>query len=188
MEPALKQRVVGALVLVALAIIFVPMLVVEPQLDDVGLAPAANLSPMPAMPEPAFSERPAAAGRVALPSATDLVAELPDAPEPARLPGLKQPDLPGGLSSKVPSPSALPAPAGWVVQAASLSSRESAEALVARLQAAGLDAYTDRGRVRDGQPTYRVRLGPESTHEDARALANAVAKATALDPIVLKFP
>lgn len=188
MEPALKQRLVGALVLVGLAIIFVPMLVVEPQPEDVRLAPAAELSPMPAMPAPAFSERPADAGRVVLPPATGLVEQLPDAPEPARLPGLKQPDLPGGVQAHVPSPKALPAPAGWVVQAASLSSRDNAEALVARLKAAGLDAYTDRGRVRDGQPTYRVRLGPESTHEDAKALASAVAEATALDPIVLKFP
>lgn len=194
MEPALRQRLVGALVLVALAIIFVPMLVVERHPEEVTVAPVRALSAPPPMP----TLRPLPDRR----EETDAVSSL-DVPVPERLPGALRPGsdtvktdaapVAAGASPQSPEAeasraAALPAPGGWVVQVASLGSKDNASTLVTELRDKGFSAFLDSAEGPNQESTYRVRIGPETTQENAKAVGERVAGLTGLEPIVLRFP
>lgn len=206
MEPALRQRLTGALVLVALAIIFVPMLVVERSPDEVAVAPVRTLSTPPPMPE--LAPTPAQVGIPVAPKAALSERVGPDAPMDAPEGGLDEPPpperLPGALrpgtgqAAPPPSGSNIPAspvtragvvrPEGWVVQVASFASSENADALVAELKGKGLPAYVEQVHNPGSAGTFRVRVGPQISEEAARAVAKDVAKLTELAPIVIRFP
>lgn len=156
METALKQRLVGALVLVALAVIFLPMLVKGPApesgVDDVPLdAPEA--------PEAGFETRvlpldaPAADGRAALPEAATPAASTAAAPVPA-------------ADAMMP-----PAAAGgdYAVTFGSYATQPDAARVVAALQASQLPGYQESYTNAAGRTLHRVRVGPYATQADAEA-------------------
>lgn len=68
-------------------------------------------------------------------------------------------------AAKAESEAAAKAPAAWVVQVASLSSKESADALVAKLRAKGL-----RAAVGKAGENFKVSVGPELDRDLAEAL------------------
>jgi cell division septation protein DedD len=171
-ESQLKQRLIGAAVLVALAVIFLPMLVKGPAPDsgvsDVPLkvpdAPKGDYQtrdlplvvPDEAPEGGVTGPQPAPAGNDgdALPTvdtATAPAAPVEDAAELAR------PDT------------MLPATAAggdYAVHFASYGSNVSADTVVARLRGARLPAYRESATV-DGKNAWRVRIGPYATRADA---------------------
>lgn len=157
METALKQRLVGALVLVALAVIFLPMLVKGPApasgVDDVSLdAPDA--------PETGFETRvlpldaPAADGRAALPEAATPVAS-------------------GAATSATNATSAMmpPPTAGgdYAVTFGSYATQADAARVVAALRNSQLPGYQEPHTNASGRTLHRVRIGPYATQADAEA-------------------
>lgn len=218
MDEAAKRRLAGAAVLVALVVIFVPMLVEDPEPGGLGepivippppdfdsqfdadvIAPAEDLvlplpSPEPPggpagelIPEPATGEVSPADG-------ADAPAAAATSPETAPATDLAQ-DLAQDLASD-PSPGAAsepgpaPLPAGtraWVVQVASLGTRDAAVKMRDDLRAKGHAAFVEQAEV-GGKTYFRVRIGPEVERARADALARRVTTATGPKPIVMSYP
>jgi DedD protein len=191
MDPALKQRLLGAAVLVALAVIFLPMLLDSPSPPS-GEAMRVEIPPPP---DRRFETRvvPLDAGQPLADPATREAVVLPaeepiatlEAEVPARIDALSGEDTSGAAqpparTSPPAEPPAvasverqpttrLPASAAegrFVVNLGSFGRRENADNLVQRLQAAGVRAQTDQVTV-DGRTLSRVRSGPYRTRTEA---------------------
>jgi DedD protein len=191
MDKGLKQRIVGALVLVALAVIFVPMLfsrpdevrevVVDappmpatPAMPSVELQPVVVPEPEPLPPDPTLQVPEAQTGaEVAAPAAQPAVE-----PPPAIAP------VPAAAVAEAPA-SRLDAnslPVSWSVQLASLSSRSSAEALQQSLRSKGYNAY-----VRTFEGMNRVFVGPVLERAEADRLRDQIKRQQKLEGFVVRF-
>ena len=189
MDPQLRQRLLGACVLVALAVLLVPVLL------DGGYRETAlnrrDLGPMPAddFPEqaaglPADLQAGIDAGMDADPAALAARAGVEAAPDSAPTvdgdPSTRGPEAAPGKAARAASPVAAQASRSpvreprWAVQIAALSSREKADALAKRLQAAGHKAYVVESREAGGT-LFRVRAGPLPERSAALALRDRLA-------------
>lgn len=152
MDTSLKQRLVGAAVLVALAVIFLPMLVQGPAPDsgaaDVPLS-------MPATPDTGMETR-----------------EIPLA-GPADAPANGATGMPTGDESAASDAPAQSFPAStaagdYAVSFGSYASADAAQSVVAALRKAQLSGYSEAVQL-NGKPAWRVRVGPFATQADAEA-------------------
>ena len=199
----LKQRLVGAVVLVSLAVIFIPMILdgrdptvnyitksnipPKPERDFVSRIIPLNPSPVP-QPE-VLSEAPAAASvQVDTPPAetdTEKPAEKPTAPKPVAKPR-SEPE-----AEVVAKPEIVVKPktglSAWAVQVGSFSSKENAYALRDKLRKQGFTVFVDTLYSKD-TPVFRVRVGPEIKREQADALQAKLAKQLKAKPIVVQHP
>lgn len=172
----MKQRLVGAAVLVALAVIFLPMLVQGPAPDsgvsDVPLT-------MPDAPEGDYQTRdlPLVMPEGA-PSGGALGMDAPIDAAPGagdRLPTVDTAAT-AAAGSQPPASEALdggmmpPATAGgdYAVHFGSYATASGASAVVAQLLASQLPGYREQTTL-DGKPAWRVRIGPYATRADAEA-------------------
>ena len=174
MDERLKQRIIGAVVLIVAAVVFLPMLLsgqdetvqveVEvpeaPLLDREPIAPVepAELPPAPtvaAMPE-TLEPAPAPVEPVATPEPAPVIEP---APEPETVTAAPEP---------VPEP-APPATGDWVIQLGSFSSAANAEGLSQTLRTQGYNAYTHAVTVQ-GNAITRVYVGPLASREAANRL------------------
>lgn len=206
MDKGLVQRIVGALVLLALAVIFVPMLfnreddgqqvvVDAPQIPETPEAPVIQTQPVE-VPEPVdepvldqyeiIEEGPAATP--ASPAAPIQEAVIPapsPAPEaPAPTPA-QPPVTPAPAASTPPAEPRLDAsnvPVSWSVQLASLSSRENADKLQQTLRSQGYNAY-----VRTAEGMNRVFVGPLIERAEANRLRDQLQRQQKLDGFVVRF-
>ncbi|WP_043238137.1 SPOR domain-containing protein [Stutzerimonas azotifigens] len=203
LDRGLKQRIVGALVLVALAVIFVPMLfnrgndlrhvsVEAPPMPEMPATPDIQVQPVEVPepePEPALEPEPELEP---LPD-EPLTA---DAPPPVRAPDrpIEAPAQPAQPIQPAPAPAPAPAPeperrldrndlpVSWSVQLASLSSRENAEALQATLRKQGYNAY-----IRSVDGMNRVFVGPLVERSEADRLRDQLQKQQKLNGFVVRF-
>jgi len=164
MEPALKQRVVGAVVLVALAVIFLPMLIKGP-------APESGVSDVPLE----LPDAPQGDGSV---QTRELPLVTPGATPTSGVVGMDasgaQPGDTAAEATSADTPTStgmLPAgTAGgdYAVSFGRYATAADADKVVAALRDAQLSGYqettTDNGRT-----LYRVRIGPFTTQADAEA-------------------
>lgn len=159
MEPALKQRLLGAAVLVALAVAFLPMLVMDP-------APASGASDVPLKMPPA-------------PSSAIETRELPLVEPamtagPALAPVGPAPGVTGSDADDAEASSSLamfPAPTAggeFAVSFGSYASSADAERVVGALRASQLPGYAEVS-TRGTRTLHRVRIGPYATRADAEA-------------------
>lgn len=196
MKEVVKQRLVGALILVALGVIFWPIIFVDPDTDiDIE---TLQMPPRPAPPE-GFQAFPEEGGEATFDSRDD--AALPEA-EPA--PGDSLPaedpaaaadagesaasserdadaaDTPGEAAVPAPgetreAPIAEPQmdaqglPVVWTLQLVTLSDGIKAEALRQDLIDDGHKAYVKAVTVA-GKPLYRVHIGPKAERAQLEAL------------------
>ncbi|MGZ0782256.1 SPOR domain-containing protein [Pseudomonas saponiphila] len=206
-----KQRMVGALVLVALAVIFLPMLfsredeqrhvaVEAPPVPQASAMPQVQVEPV-VVPEPkALPQEPVP---VEEPVVQQVAPSMPIAPSaPAVAPA------PVVASKPVPKPAPVPAPApapaqpiaaakpdtsqsridanglsvSWSVQLASLSSRESAENLQKTLRSQGYNAY-----IRSAEGKNRVFVGPLIERAEADRLRDLLGRQHNLKGFVVRF-
>jgi DedD protein len=203
LDKGLKQRIVGALVLVALAVIFLPMLFSrEDEMRQVTVnAPA--MPERPAMPEvamdPVVVPEPVPEDEVPpvepVPqSPSEPITALPTQPvaEPKAQPQAQpqQPaDTPAPAQAQAPAAqkpaSGLDAsnlPVSWSVQLASLSSRAGAEKLQQTLRSGGYNAYI---RTFDGM--NRVFVGPVIERAEADRLRDQLNRQQNLKGFVVRF-
>ncbi|KGE02800.1 SPOR domain-containing protein [Pseudohaliea rubra] len=175
MDNVLKQRLVGALILVALGIVFWPIIFVPPEearLREGIMAPpppAVSREPLPAPSDAGLRgsperEPPPAAPDVALPAADAPGAAAPGeaAAEPAPVP-LPSSEDPYPTRDKAPEVAAFDddgLPVAWVLQVATVSSAEKARKLRDELIGSGEKAFYEPLR-RDGTTLYRVYVGPK---------------------------
>ena len=199
----LKQRLVGTLVLVALGIVFWPLIFAPPESSREPLV----LGPMP---DPPQIDRSAIAPpedfrdsvEDSLPDTTVLSAEeqsLADditsldetAPED-NLDGLAQ--LSGALESTervVPSATEPLIDAEglaqfWVLQVATVSSQDRAEALVSGLRERQYKAFSSQFQ-KEGKTLYRIQIGPNVERQRLENIKPEVDRAIAVESQILRY-
>ncbi len=212
MEIALKQRLIGAAVLIALAVIFLPML-----LDGTGRREQVSMK-MEIPPEPQYNfEQPlpptlpddpqrTSGAQTALTQdhteitpqtehETQSVAPAKPVPRPAPTPPAALQPESGSTQAKAVQPEtksktqAKPAPAqyteGWVVQVGSFRKQGNALVLRDKLRAAGYKVFTEKGGD-SRKPVFRVKVGPEAQRDRAVALQAKLKSRENLKGIVLR--
>lgn len=184
LDRGLRQRIVGALVLLALAVVFLPMLFSRPdEARDVQVV-------APAMPEPAGSliVTPEPVEPLDIPP----LQAMPEHAAESVVPVVEQepPVVAEVPSSQAPLASGTPVagldeaglPRSWSVQLASLASREGAEALQQKLRAQGYNAY-----VRSFEGKTRVLVGPVIEKTEAERLRAQLKRQLQLDGFIVRF-
>lgn len=166
MDTALKQRLIGAVVLVALAVIFLPMLIKGP-------APDSGVSDVPL-------EVPAT------PGGQYETRELPlvtpgNAPaggvvgldeKPAAAPVTSSEAVPLGTAPAPTAGAILPASTAggnYAVNFGAYATPADADAMIARLKQSSLPAFREPTTI-NGKTAYRVRIGPYAERADAEAV------------------
>ena len=161
MEQPMKERLAGAVILVALAVIVLPAL-----FDGEGHREFSRVKvEMPEKPAIVFGQHfPAldqADGEAAGLTGT-LVRRAP----------LKEP-----LRAAPPVGGKNPQQALWVVQAGVFSVRENADSLRGKLRKAGFDpVFSREAKNRRGEPVYFVRIGPHKSLGAAEKIAGNLKK------------
>lgn len=175
MERALKERIIGAVVLVVFAVLVVPIFLDGPPSDGEIVSERVLLpgqegqktqtvvlerdrtDPVPVAGTPAQSK-----------------------PEPVvREPAREEPK-PEEPKSQKPPAKPTPTPAAsttgmWAVQLGSFSNKDNAEKLAADLRKQGYAAFLSQLSTDTG-PLHRVRIGPQKDRASAEAMASRLAK------------
>ncbi|HEN8797885.1 SPOR domain-containing protein [Pseudomonas sp. CM27] len=202
LDKGIKQRMVGALVLVALAVIFLPMLftredemrqvhVEAPQAPAMPSLPEVKVEPV-AVPEPqVIPEEPQPAPVVVNEStAPASPPSQPITPSP-QAQAQAQPVKPqaSAPAAKVEAKAAAPSkidvnglPVSWSIQLASLSNRAGAEKLQQTLRSQGYNAY-----IRSAGGMNRVYVGPLIERAEAERVRDAVNRQNSLKGFVVRF-
>lgn len=165
MDTTLKQRLIGAAVLVALAVIFLPMLVKGPAPDsgvsDVPItAPAApadgqfETRELPLVPP----------GNAPAGGALGLSGSAPAAPAPVQ-------DNPDAADPAVPGEALPPSAAAgnYAVNFGAYASQADADKVIARLKQSQLPGFSEPAQI-GGQPAWRVRIGPYASQAQAESV------------------
>jgi DedD protein len=171
MEQPLKQRMIGATIIIALAVIFVPMLIGQKPTNPEAISieipePPAEIdlgiTPLPELSNNGLAE-------VKINKDKSVVITKPSIPKPPKKAPVK------GLTS-------------WVVQVGSFSDKKNADALAATLKKAGFTAFVDPG-TNNKTEIYRVKIGPELSKEKADKLAITIKEKQKLTKaIVVQYP
>lgn len=190
-----RHRIVGAVVLVALAVILLPMLLKDraPEKDSSAAAPDTRTVELPVPPpqggKPAGMSMPPEPGRTSeKPGATKIVTvpvepttEIPAAVKTPVVPAAKQAEAkPAPETKSVAAPKeavvavkpAATAGKQWVVQVGAFSQLDNARRLYERLGQKGYSAILDPPNPEQGK-TVRVEVGP---YKDAAAAKAAQAR------------
>lgn len=196
-----KQRLVGGLVLVALAVIVIPLVLDMhqgnewwgrgniPKKPDNGFV--TRVLPLDEWSNQAQSEM--AEGSKQLGTVPDHAAAAQ--PQASPVPAPPSADDPAAQSSTPVTskpPANPPAEAGdetqgWVVQLGSFSNQKNADELVAQLQNKAYRVFVEK-ISQGGQTVYRVRVGPQRQHADAEAIRDKLARELQLKAMVLHYP
>lgn len=206
MNVVLKQRLVGAVVLVAVAVIFLPSVLRQQQPEPVDTRsqipdpPAleslsfAVPEPPPAInpaPEPETMFVPEESTQPVVESLEQLTGPVPEqAPDQALSEALDQESEPSQNSPQTetaaPADSDTSDRAAWVIQVASLRSSESARGLRDRLQEQGYKAYV-RSVTINGNEVSRVYIGPKLERSAADAIKADIDQQLQVNALVLRF-
>ncbi len=181
MDPQLKQRVVGAAVLVAIGVVFIPIFLDETDREN-GLPIAPGIGSEP--PED-FNSRVVPLGDTMMEQVERAMGATPqELTEP-------QDWSDGSPRIAVPLAEVTATPrtgvTAWVIQVGSFESEENAKALVEKLRKGGYTAFIEHLRD-DTKFAYRVRVGPELTKVTADKIRDELAKDIDLDGIVMRYP
>ncbi|KAF1685461.1 sporulation protein [Pseudoxanthomonas broegbernensis] len=160
MDTPLKQRLIGAVVLVALAVIFLPMLVQGPAPDS-GVADVSMRVPDAPAGEYETRELPL----LAPPSGPAGQGGALPAPAPAAESAADEAEAPTTEPERTDPGTAA---GQWAVSFGAYASASDAEAVLSRLRQSGLQGFSEAAEL-NGRQAWRVRVGP---YPD-RALAEA---------------
>ena len=195
-QSRLKQRLVGAIVLVALGVIFIPMLL-DGEREQDFIVDGSSVPPRPEKLErlrrfefdtgaaagkaPVVKAPPAAAGQ-------RIPVDERSAPLPAP-PAAKtaQPEMPPPAKPAAGQPEAAAPAYAWAVQAGSFRQKQNALRLRDRLRGEKYKAFVEAIR-RDGQQVYRVRLGPYVKRSTAEAVRKRLLARQQVKGVVVRHP
>ncbi len=190
LDDGLRQRIAGAVVLVALAVIFLPS-IFDPEKQHI-VDTTTQIPPAPQV----------------LSIVPDPIAEpvIPDAPAAQPVENLYIPDeseaadvametaldssRAGGVSGDSPRKQPLldekGLPISWVIQVASFEAKNKASELTYRLQKGGYKAYSRRVKSSKGV-NYRVYVGPKIEKAAALREQKAIDKKYKVSSLLLRF-
>ena len=191
-ENRIKQRIIGAIVLVSLAVIFIPMILsggreqtmplfgspIPPKPANIANIKVLEFENTPKPPEP----------RSVIRTPVDQHSKAKDEPveapievsgQPAEKPETK-------LEVKQPSKEAKPLKA-WAVQVGSFSKSSNALNLKDKLLKKGYRAFVERV-ITHNKTSYRVRVGPEVRRENAIKLQKQIEQKMNIKGLVVTHP
>ena len=203
MDNLVKQRLVGALILVALGVVFWPIIFVARDGDTRELrvavpeAPPVDLSPLPAPDSAALRRAPLAQAQVQAQGAEqgpapELFDSDPHVPEPLpALPARANTQPPVSLEQaretlQAPAIDADGLPIAYALQVATIGQRERAETLRDELLKAGYKGYLQRLR-RDDRTLYRVLVGPRYQRDDLAPVKEAVDRTWRVESLIIRY-
>lgn len=180
MDVRIRERLVGALVLVALIVFLVPTLLKGPGMasneppaeDTKSIEIKLDGATEPAESEGLVPEPEIAQGKPNVPAPVPPKTVEP-VPTPPGTP-IAEPQAPGPLQTGQAKAAATEQRA-WAVQLGAFSSRSKADGLVAELRSRGYSAFVLEYRA-GGQLLHRVRVGPEQDRARAVAIAERLRK------------
>jgi DedD protein len=197
METRIRERLVGAIALVAIVVILVPALLTGPRtsapratsdaaapLRSVTIDLTTGERGTIARPRPSAAPLPEDAAvthedsAAAPPLASPLSApSTPPSPPPASAPStLESPPSATTIPAAAAAAAATAAgPQGWVVQLGSFASRDNAERFASSLRSKGYAAFVAEFRG-SGRVLFRVRVGPEQDRTRAEAIGARLAR------------
>jgi DedD protein len=193
-----RQRLIGAIVLALLAVVFVPMaLDPEPRRDRVepmlSIPPKEGAAPLPLVtkaPEPAAEPAKAEPVKAEPPKADPVKSEPPKTEPPKAAPAKEEPKAAPAKATAAPrqpeARQAAPKLEGFAVQVGAFRDDAKLAQARAKLTAAKVPHYTERLDAAAGDLT-RLRAGPFPTREAAEKAA-AQLKRTGLDGRVVPLP
>lgn len=200
MNQAMRQRLLGLLVLVALASVMLPLL-----LDFGGHAPIDTRSRIPPAPEipphPLTDAGPAAPGTPEAPPppaapqgqlfqlapGDGAAGGSPATPGAAAPPtGAAAKGLPAKSLPEEPHLDAKGLPASWVLQAGAFQDKANAEELRDRLLQGGHHAFVQTSTV-GGKATHRVFVGPKMTREQLVAEQTVLQRKFGVKTMIVPF-
>ncbi len=179
MDERLKRRLVGAVVLVSLGVIFIPMLLEGPP----GSGAHQRVAEIPPPPAREFISRIVPLGKV-------LKADGHAAPKkpPATLESKVAPGRKGDAESSAVSKSRQRLGiSAWAVQLGSFASEANAMVLRDRLRKKGYAAFSESVPANEGTVT-RVYVGPELLQKNAEKIQRKLEAEFKLEGIVRRYP
>lgn len=190
MTQGLKQRLVGAVVLLAIAVLFVPSFLRERQVEPVS---TKTLIPDQPVRETLTFESPRAPDNIEPAPAPEsmFVPEENSQPVVESLEQAQTEEASADASPAEPSTPSEPRErdleqGAWVVQVASFRSADSARNLRDRLQAEGHRAYM-RSATTDSGEVSRVYIGPKVDRDEAQSTKAAVDQLLQVESLIMRF-
>jgi len=188
LEQRLKQRLIGAVVLVALGVIFLPMLLSGPvertRVDiDLDIPAEPEFPQAPAVPEDDSLEAPSPGAELAetpIPDKPDQRPDVEPLPEVDR-PAEDQPDADSQPSEAAQVDRA--SEGGVYVQVGAFGSIENARRLAERLRE---DGFELRIVERDSELAHRVQVGPLEDRAAAEAMSQRLAEGHELPGFIVE--
>lgn len=171
MNETLKHRIVGAIVITALAAIFVPMLFDDPVTDADNFTNELTLPQEPADDlQPLLDDIPKTSAQVLsrpMPAQVDLQAAVEDSPKVSEPQSKPTRAKQAPVQTQKQNKSTKPKPASqaahlksWVIQVGSFSQKKNAIEFRDKLRKNKFTAYVDSVKTNQGI-LYRLRVGPE---------------------------
>ncbi|MEE9343051.1 MAG: SPOR domain-containing protein [Gammaproteobacteria bacterium] len=209
MDFLLKQRLIGAVVLVALGVIFIPMLLednVRPVVPEIKAIPEPEALPkfkhenklshknnaLPLPPVSLVTKKSVVQEIKTEKKQTVLKQPLPPI-EPSKKTAEKKKKAKAKQAKVIVAPKKVKTAKireslqSWVVQAGSFTRQENAFSLRDKLRKAGFATQVDRVVLESGI-TFRVRVGPYSQTADAEKAMSRIGKKFRLKPKILRYP
>lgn len=168
MEPVQQQRLIGAIVLVALAVIIIPAL-----LDGSGYK-SRHEKEITIPPKPEF------------PVLVEKKVKPVESPVDQRKKQIQEKKKSESKPPKVGKETKKPIE-GWVVQVGTFSNKENAHKLRDDIRKKKHHAFVEKQDI-NGKTNFRVRVGPFITRKAADAMKDRLAKSMKLKGYVVKHP
>ena len=170
MEQALKQRLIGAVVLLAIAVIFLPVLFDRKHLEPIDTR--TQIPPEPQIKQVVIEEPVVPEIESPAPKPEEMFEpeEVDEAPVIAEKPGL---DSQGLVKS-------------WVLQVASFRDTQHANALKRKLTAANYTAFSRESKFKNGT-VFRVYVGPKLDKAELLRIKSKVDSDFNVSSLLLEF-
>jgi len=168
LDKTLQQRLIGAILLVTLGVIFIPVL-----LDGSGFK-SRNTHSIEMPPEPKFPPL----SEITLEPVVPTHIKQKSAPAPVKKPA---PDKPK-TSTKLKQPGNA-----FALQVSTVTIKDNAYALRDKLRKGGYAAYVE-ARTKNGKTSYRVRIGPELDKSRLEKMKTTIKKKQGLDGFIVNHP
>jgi len=197
MDQNLKERLLGAAVLIILAVIFIPMFLSDVPITD-GRITKTNIPEKPEV----FSSRivpletgPEIISRQGTSDTSANTGSPATAIDQAESPQTrgetnqttKAETEPVTVVKKAAKDSSAVGLTAWVVQLGSFSSEENAQSLNKQLREHKYPAFVEP-LIQENKVIYRVRVGPELRRSNAEKLQQEIKKKLGIDGILVKYP
>ncbi len=165
MDTRLKQRLIGAIVLVALAVIFLPMLVKGPAPDSGGAQDVPLRVPSP----PAMQDAPqqgVQAGAEGQYETRELPLVVPNAPASGSATGMPVTAPPPSTAQNGNALPSTAAAGNYAVNFGAYATEADADAVIAHLKKSNLPGFRQPDTI-NGRQAWRVRIGPYADRAQA---------------------